>query len=228
MFWKDPWLDDLALKHKFRRLYALDNYKQITVVEKINHTSMVDTFRRPPIGSAEEEQLGFLLSRMDGLILTNIPDRWVLSLEATLQLNMFVSLLMIRFFQMRKSPQVPKDLLPDVFTAKNLTTMVNATHKDMAELVDLLTRHFKNNMLPSPPPSANVEGEKFTNDECTEVNDKSPFFLYSADKDDHPATLAPKIPAPVQGRQESSGSSTDTIFGNGCINQLKMNLHQKD
>nr|GEY52627.1 RNA-directed DNA polymerase, eukaryota [Tanacetum cinerariifolium] len=44
---------------------------------------MVDTFRRPPRGGAEEEQLGFLLSRMNGLILTNIPDRWVLSLEAT-------------------------------------------------------------------------------------------------------------------------------------------------
>ncbi|GJY35591.1 hypothetical protein Tco_0420969, partial [Tanacetum coccineum] len=76
-------LDDLALKHKFPRLYALDNYKQITVVKKLNHAFMVDTFRRPPRGGAEEEQLGFLLSRMDGLILINIPDRWVWSLEAT-------------------------------------------------------------------------------------------------------------------------------------------------
>ncbi|GJR42161.1 RNA-directed DNA polymerase, eukaryota [Tanacetum coccineum] len=37
---------------------------------------MVDTFRRPPRGGVEEEQLGFLLFRMDGLILTNIHDRW--------------------------------------------------------------------------------------------------------------------------------------------------------
>ncbi|GJS85216.1 RNA-directed DNA polymerase, eukaryota [Tanacetum coccineum] len=80
---EDPWLDDLALKHKFPRLYALDNYKQITVVEKINHASMVDTFCRPPRGGAEEEQLGFLLSRMNGLILTNIPNYWVWSLETT-------------------------------------------------------------------------------------------------------------------------------------------------
>ncbi|GJV60822.1 RNA-directed DNA polymerase, eukaryota, reverse transcriptase zinc-binding domain protein [Tanacetum coccineum] len=57
LFWEDPWLDDLALKHKFPRLYALDNYKQITVVKKINHASMVDTFRRPPRGGDEEEQL---------------------------------------------------------------------------------------------------------------------------------------------------------------------------
>ncbi|GJY94006.1 RNA-directed DNA polymerase, eukaryota, reverse transcriptase zinc-binding domain protein [Tanacetum coccineum] len=83
LFWKDPLLEDLALKHKFPRLYALDNYKQITVFEKINHAFMVDTFRRPPRGGAEEEQLGFLLSRMNGLILTNIPDRWGWSLEAT-------------------------------------------------------------------------------------------------------------------------------------------------
>ncbi|GKA41844.1 hypothetical protein Tco_0734504 [Tanacetum coccineum] len=44
---------------------------------------MVDTFRRPSRGGAEEEQLGFLLSRMDGIILTNISDRWVWSLKAT-------------------------------------------------------------------------------------------------------------------------------------------------
>ncbi|GJU97297.1 RNA-directed DNA polymerase, eukaryota, reverse transcriptase zinc-binding domain protein [Tanacetum coccineum] len=87
LFWEDPWLDDLALNHKFPRLYALDNYKQITVVEKINHASMVDTFCRPPRGGAEEEQLDFLLSRMDGLILTNIPDRCVWSLEATCEFS---------------------------------------------------------------------------------------------------------------------------------------------
>ncbi|GJV22631.1 hypothetical protein Tco_1375326 [Tanacetum coccineum] len=83
LFWEDPWLDDLALKHKIPKLYALDNYKQITIVEKINHVFMVDTFRQPPRGGAEEEQFGFLLSRMDGLILINIPDRWVWLLEAT-------------------------------------------------------------------------------------------------------------------------------------------------
>ncbi|GJQ94918.1 hypothetical protein Tco_0006057 [Tanacetum coccineum] len=80
---EDPWLDDMALNHKFLRLYALDNYKQITVIKKINHASLVDTFRRPRRGGALEEQLGFLLSRMDGLILINILDRWVWSLEAT-------------------------------------------------------------------------------------------------------------------------------------------------
>ncbi|GJZ12721.1 RNA-directed DNA polymerase, eukaryota [Tanacetum coccineum] len=84
---QDPWLDDLAVNHKFPRLYALDNYKQITVVDKINHASMVDTFCRPLRGGAEEEQLNFLLSYMDGLILTNIPNRWVCSLEVTVCLD---------------------------------------------------------------------------------------------------------------------------------------------
>ncbi|GKE10048.1 hypothetical protein Tco_1413599 [Tanacetum coccineum] len=83
LFWEDPWLDDLTLEHKFLRLYALNNYKQITVVEKINHASMVDSFRRPPRGGDKEEQLGFLLSRMNSLILTNISDHWVRSLEIT-------------------------------------------------------------------------------------------------------------------------------------------------
>ncbi|GKE62813.1 hypothetical protein Tco_1513180, partial [Tanacetum coccineum] len=87
LFWEDPWLDDLALKHKLPKHYALDNYKEITVVEKINHASMVDTFHRPPRGGAEKEQLGFFLSRMDGIILTNIPDRWVCSLEATCEFS---------------------------------------------------------------------------------------------------------------------------------------------
>ncbi|GJZ87244.1 phospholipid-transporting ATPase 3 [Tanacetum coccineum] len=38
-------------------------------------------------GGAEKKQLGFLLSRMNGLILTNIPDRWVWSLEATCEFS---------------------------------------------------------------------------------------------------------------------------------------------
>ncbi|GKF23733.1 RNA-directed DNA polymerase, eukaryota, reverse transcriptase zinc-binding domain protein, partial [Tanacetum coccineum] len=84
LFWEDRWLDDLALKHKFSRLYALDNYKQITVVEKINHALMVDTFRRPPRGDAEEAQLGKFYVKsvrqlIDDLILPKeeVATRWV-------------------------------------------------------------------------------------------------------------------------------------------------------
>ncbi|GJW89780.1 hypothetical protein Tco_0167333 [Tanacetum coccineum] len=84
LIWEDPQLVDLALKHKFPRLYALENYKQITVVEKINHASMVDTFRRHPRGGAEEEQLAFFY------------PAWMLIDDL--------------FFQMRKSPQVLKKI----------------------------------------------------------------------------------------------------------------------
>nr|GEX03911.1 hypothetical protein [Tanacetum cinerariifolium] len=83
LFWGDHWLEDLPLKHTFLRLYALNKYKQIIVVKKINNAFMVDTFRRPPRGGAEEVQLSFLLSRLDGLILKNTLDCWVWSLEAT-------------------------------------------------------------------------------------------------------------------------------------------------
>nr|GEX48275.1 RNA-directed DNA polymerase, eukaryota [Tanacetum cinerariifolium] len=51
--------------------------------QKIDHASMVDTFRHPPRGGAEEEQLTFLLSHIGGLILTNISNRWVWSIEDT-------------------------------------------------------------------------------------------------------------------------------------------------
>ncbi|GJX09421.1 RNA-directed DNA polymerase, eukaryota [Tanacetum coccineum] len=84
LFWEDPLLDDLALKHKFPRLYALDNYKQMTVSEKINHASMVDTFCRPPRAGAEEEQLGEFFVKsvrqlIDDSILPNeeVSARWV-------------------------------------------------------------------------------------------------------------------------------------------------------
>nr|GEZ29006.1 hypothetical protein [Tanacetum cinerariifolium] len=104
---EDPWLDDLALKHKLPRLYKLDNYKQITIGKKIDHASMFDTFRHPPRGGAKEEQLTFLLSRLGGLILTNISNCWVWSIEDTDKFSViFVrQLLDDLIFQMRMSPQ---------------------------------------------------------------------------------------------------------------------------
>ncbi|GKA84433.1 RNA-directed DNA polymerase, eukaryota, reverse transcriptase zinc-binding domain protein [Tanacetum coccineum] len=82
LFWEDPWLDDLSLKHKFSRHYALDYYKQITIVDKINHASMVDTFRRHPRGGAKKEQLGFFYPTwmlIDDTILPKeeVTTRWV-------------------------------------------------------------------------------------------------------------------------------------------------------
>nr|GEV63136.1 ribonuclease H-like domain-containing protein [Tanacetum cinerariifolium] len=78
LFSGTPIDSSLTLSH----LFFVDDVTFV-VVEKINHASMVDTFRRPPRGGAEEEQLGFLLFGMDGLILTNTPDRWVWLLKAT-------------------------------------------------------------------------------------------------------------------------------------------------
>ncbi|GKA31260.1 RNA-directed DNA polymerase, eukaryota [Tanacetum coccineum] len=58
-------------------------FKQISVAEKINHNSLVRSFRRALRGGVEEEQQCHLQSRIGDLILPNIPDRWVSSLEAS-------------------------------------------------------------------------------------------------------------------------------------------------
>nr|GEW55563.1 RNA-directed DNA polymerase, eukaryota [Tanacetum cinerariifolium] len=76
--------------------------------QKIDHASMVDTFSHPPRGGAKEEQLTFLLSHIGGLILTNISNRWVWSIEDTDEFSViFVrQLLDDLILPMRKSPQV--------------------------------------------------------------------------------------------------------------------------
>ncbi|GKB65591.1 hypothetical protein Tco_0921777 [Tanacetum coccineum] len=83
LFWEDIWMDGSALKHRYPRLYALEMFKQISVAEKINHNSLVWSFRRAPRGGVEEEQQCLLQSRIGDFILPNIPDRWVCSLEAS-------------------------------------------------------------------------------------------------------------------------------------------------
>ncbi|GJZ99360.1 hypothetical protein Tco_0671911 [Tanacetum coccineum] len=60
-----------------------DGFEPLTLGLKLTSSNSVDTFLQPLRGGVEEEQLGFLLSRMNGLILTNIPGRWVGSLKAT-------------------------------------------------------------------------------------------------------------------------------------------------
>ncbi|GJZ37963.1 hypothetical protein Tco_0584154, partial [Tanacetum coccineum] len=79
-----PWLDIIrevtVLRTKGINLLDLIRKK---VGNGLNTLFWEDPWLDGLAGGAEEEQLGFLLSCMDGLILTNIPDRWVWSLEAT-------------------------------------------------------------------------------------------------------------------------------------------------
>ncbi|GJY40553.1 hypothetical protein Tco_0427823 [Tanacetum coccineum] len=83
------------------------------------------------------------------------------------------------------------DLLPEIFTAKNLITTINTTFDKMTELVDLLTQIVKGNMPSLPPLIASVRGEKLTTDMTKEEKHKS---LFADDEKDQPE-LAEEKPA---------------------------------
>ncbi|GKB77897.1 RNA-directed DNA polymerase, eukaryota, reverse transcriptase zinc-binding domain protein [Tanacetum coccineum] len=83
LFWEDIWLDGVILKQKYPRLYALELDKRVTVVDKLNHSSLVWSYRWDPRGGIEEEQQRLLHSCIGGVILPNMLDRWVWSLEAS-------------------------------------------------------------------------------------------------------------------------------------------------
>ncbi|GJY81174.1 RNA-directed DNA polymerase, eukaryota [Tanacetum coccineum] len=83
LFWEDIWVDEITLKQQYLRLYALELTKQITVAGKLNHSSLVWSYRYDPRGCIEEEHQCMLLSRISSIILPNMLDRWVWSLEAS-------------------------------------------------------------------------------------------------------------------------------------------------
>nr|GEW46120.1 RNA-directed DNA polymerase, eukaryota [Tanacetum cinerariifolium] len=82
-FWEDPWLFDLLLMHVYPRLYALECVKHVTVAAKLSDSSLIDSFRRPPRGGVEEEQLLGLIDNVDSVILSNSNDRWGWSFESS-------------------------------------------------------------------------------------------------------------------------------------------------
>ncbi|GJU86138.1 hypothetical protein Tco_1293684 [Tanacetum coccineum] len=75
--------NEMALKHRYRRLYALESSKQINVAEQMSHTSLVFSYRRVPKGGVEEEHQCLLQSRIDCILLPQMLDRWVWSLKAS-------------------------------------------------------------------------------------------------------------------------------------------------
>nr|GEU50136.1 RNA-directed DNA polymerase, eukaryota [Tanacetum cinerariifolium] len=90
---RSPWKDvilaihslqrEVALKVLYKRLYALEMCKSISVAEKMGHPSLSHSFRRMPRGSVEQENYGFLCSKVTDLVLPNISDRWCWSLEGS-------------------------------------------------------------------------------------------------------------------------------------------------
>ncbi|GJR04269.1 RNA-directed DNA polymerase, eukaryota, reverse transcriptase zinc-binding domain protein [Tanacetum coccineum] len=83
LFWEAIWLNGVILKQKYPRLYALELDKRVIVADKLNHSSLVWSYRRDPRGGIEEEQQRLLHSCIGGVILPNMLDRWVWSLEAS-------------------------------------------------------------------------------------------------------------------------------------------------
>nr|GEX43058.1 RNA-directed DNA polymerase, eukaryota, reverse transcriptase zinc-binding domain protein [Tanacetum cinerariifolium] len=83
-----PWLDII---HEVTVLRTKDINLLDLILKKVgnglNTLLWDDPWLDDLAGGAEEEQLGFLLSHMDGLILKNILDRWVWSLEATCEFS---------------------------------------------------------------------------------------------------------------------------------------------
>nr|GEY47453.1 RNA-directed DNA polymerase, eukaryota, reverse transcriptase zinc-binding domain protein [Tanacetum cinerariifolium] len=82
-FWDDSWLGEVALKVLYKRLYALEMCKSISVAEKMSHPSLSHSFCRMPRGGVEHENYGLLCSKVADLVLPNISDRWCWSLEGS-------------------------------------------------------------------------------------------------------------------------------------------------
>ncbi|GJR68317.1 RNA-directed DNA polymerase, eukaryota, reverse transcriptase zinc-binding domain protein [Tanacetum coccineum] len=83
LFWEDIWFGDMAFKDLYKRLYALEDRKSISVAEKLGHPSMSHSFRRLPRGGVEQELLNLLCSKVDAFVLPNMVDRWSWSLEGS-------------------------------------------------------------------------------------------------------------------------------------------------
>nr|GEZ82439.1 RNA-directed DNA polymerase, eukaryota, reverse transcriptase zinc-binding domain protein [Tanacetum cinerariifolium] len=77
---KDCWFGDKQLKVAFPRLYALEECKDISVVDKL-HLSLSHTFCRPVRGGEEAHQLDLLSVALESVTLSNIDDRWVWDLN---------------------------------------------------------------------------------------------------------------------------------------------------
>nr|GEW52577.1 RNA-directed DNA polymerase, eukaryota [Tanacetum cinerariifolium] len=56
-FWDDVWLDDSLLKKMYPRLYLLEADKHSSVAAKLSDHTLSASFKRPPRGGIEEEQL---------------------------------------------------------------------------------------------------------------------------------------------------------------------------
>ncbi|GKB87478.1 RNA-directed DNA polymerase, eukaryota, partial [Tanacetum coccineum] len=82
-FWNDVWIADFSLKHLFLRLYSLELDKLCSVVVEVRDSSLVSSFRRPPRGGIEEDQLRLLGDIISSIGLSYSNDRWIWRLDSS-------------------------------------------------------------------------------------------------------------------------------------------------
>nr|GEU95162.1 RNA-directed DNA polymerase, eukaryota [Tanacetum cinerariifolium] len=93
--WKFLTDGEVALKVLYKRLYALEICKSISVAEKMSHPSLSHSFRRIPRGGVEQENYGLLCSKVVDLVLPNISDRWCWSLVGSQEFSVKSSRILI-------------------------------------------------------------------------------------------------------------------------------------
>nr|GEX85083.1 RNA-directed DNA polymerase, eukaryota, reverse transcriptase zinc-binding domain protein [Tanacetum cinerariifolium] len=68
---------------KYPRLYALELDKSIDVATKLAHSSLVFSFCRDPRSGVKQSQMADLLSKIEGISLVSMKDRWTWSFEGS-------------------------------------------------------------------------------------------------------------------------------------------------
>nr|GEV11062.1 RNA-directed DNA polymerase, eukaryota, reverse transcriptase zinc-binding domain protein [Tanacetum cinerariifolium] len=86
---------EVALKVIYKRLYALEICKSISVAEKMGHPSLSHSFCRMPRGGVKQENYGLLCSKVVDLVLPNILDRWCWSIEGSQEFSVKSSRILI-------------------------------------------------------------------------------------------------------------------------------------
>ncbi|GJY75848.1 RNA-directed DNA polymerase, eukaryota, reverse transcriptase zinc-binding domain protein [Tanacetum coccineum] len=75
-FWEDRWIEGLALKTRYPRLFNLETCKSITVSMKLAQPGLGDSFRRTPRGGVEQALFDELSALLQNVTISTISDRW--------------------------------------------------------------------------------------------------------------------------------------------------------
>ncbi|GJY28731.1 hypothetical protein Tco_0404498 [Tanacetum coccineum] len=75
-FWEDLWHEDMVLKQRYPRLYALEVKKTVDVASKLSQENLTWSFRRAPRSGVEQDQLTDLTTYVEGVVLVVTPVMW--------------------------------------------------------------------------------------------------------------------------------------------------------